>query len=113
MAVAKTTTVAAFTRKRTGINPAPVEGNSACPREVHLPGLREDQPGSGAIPCDRQGLGWSEPARDDPVREVWAASAAQSPGRTLRQGGCAAQPVDLSRPGWSRLRGAGTDPQAY
>ena len=83
MAVAKTTTVAAFTRKRparkpfpehlprervivpgpatclccgsvrlrklgeighrdAGIGPAPMEGDPACPREVHLPGLRED-----------------------------------------------------------------------
>ena len=96
-----------------GIDPASMEGDPACPREVHLPGLREDQPGSGALPCDRQGLGRPQPAGDDPVREVWAASAAQPPGRTLRQGGRAAQPVDPGRPGGSRLRGAGTDPQAH
>ena len=154
MAVAKTTTVAAFTRKRPArkpfpehlprervivpgptaclccggarlrklgedvtetleVDPAPMEGDPACPREVHLPGLREDQPGSGAVPCDRQGLGRPQPAGDDPVREVRAASAAQPPGRTLRQGRRAAQPVDPGRPGGGRLRGAGADPPAY
>src|SRR5947208_16346636 len=66
-----------------------MEGDPACPREVHLPGLREDQPGAGAVPCDRQGLGRPQPAVDDPVREVRAASAAQPPGRALCQGRCA------------------------
>jgi hypothetical protein len=31
-----------------GGDPATVEGDPACPREVHLPRLREDQPGAGA-----------------------------------------------------------------
>jgi Transposase IS66 family/Transposase C of IS166 homeodomain/zinc-finger binding domain of transposase IS66 len=97
MAVAKTTNVAAFTRKRPARKPFPehlprerviVPGPTTClccggsrlrklgeavtetlesiprrwkviqhVREVHLPGLREDQPGAGAVPCDRQGLG--------------------------------------------------------
>src|SRR5271170_6264448 len=69
-----------------GIDTASMEGDPACPREVHLPGLREDQPGSRAVPCDREGLGRSQSSGDDPVREVWAASAAQSPSRTLCQG---------------------------
>ena len=34
-----------------GGDPAPVEGDPARPREVHLPGLREDQPAAGAVPC--------------------------------------------------------------
>ena len=53
-------------------------------REVYLPGLREDQPGTGTVSCDRQRLGRSRPAGDDPVREVRGASAAQSASRTLR-----------------------------
>ena len=28
-----------------------------CPREVHLPGLREDQPSASTVPCDRPRLG--------------------------------------------------------
>ena len=44
-------------------------------------------------------LGRSQSSRHDPVREVWAASAAQPPSRTLRQRRCAAQPVDLVRSG--------------
>src|SRR5438874_11406757 len=55
------------------------KGDPARPREVHLPRLREDQPGAGAIPCAGPGLGRSQPFGDDPVREVRAASAAQSP----------------------------------
>ena len=47
--------------------------------QVHLPGLREDQPGSGTVPCDRPGLGWPEPLGDDLVREVRTASAAEPP----------------------------------
>src|SRR3979490_1258217 len=126
MAVARTTTVAAFTRTRPARKSFPdhlprqrvvVPGPTTClccgsgrlrklgetvtetlesiprqwkviqhVREKFTPGLREDQPGSGAIPGDRRGLGWSEPARDDPVREVWAASATQPPSRTVRQG---------------------------
>ena len=37
--------------------PAAVEGDPACPREIHLPRLREDQPGAGAVPCAGPGLG--------------------------------------------------------
>ena len=78
-----------------GHSPA-VEGDPACPREIHLPRLREDQPGAGAVPCDGPRLGRSQPAGDDPVREVRAASAAEPPGRALRPGRRAAQPVDLA-----------------
>src|SRR5437773_1787958 len=87
-----------------GGDPASVEGDPARPREVHLPQLREDQPGSGTVPCDRPRLGRSEPFGDDPVREVRAAPAAEPPGGTLRQGGRAAQPVDPGRPGGRVLR---------
>src|ERR1700687_5546008 len=80
-----------------------MEGHPACPREIHLPRLREDQPGPGPVPCDRPGLGRSQSSGDDPVREVRAASAAQPPGRTLRQGRRAAEPVDPGRPGGAVL----------
>ena len=53
-------------------------------RDVHLPGLREDQPAAGAVPCDAAGLGGTEPAGDDPVREVRCPSAAEPPARPLR-----------------------------
>jgi transposase len=69
-------------------------GDPARPREIHLPGLREDQSGAGTISCDRPRLGRPEPLGDDPVREVRAASALEPPGRTLHQGGGAPQPVD-------------------
>src|SRR5947207_10296145 len=88
------------------------KGDPACPREVHVPRLREDQPGSGAVPCHCQGLGRPQPAGDDPVREVRAASAAQPPVRTLHQGGRTPQPVDPGRSGGWLLRNAGTAPQA-
>ena len=45
-----------------------------------LPRLREDQPGAGAIPRDREGLGRTQPAGDGVVREVWPAPAAQPTG---------------------------------
>jgi hypothetical protein len=45
-------------------------------------------------PRDRQGLGRTQPAGDGAVREVRPASAAQSAGRALCQGGRAGQPVD-------------------
>ena len=35
-----------------GGDPAPVEGDPACAREVLVPGLREDQPAAGALPSD-------------------------------------------------------------
>ena len=57
-------------------------------------------------------LGRAKPAGDDPVREVRPASAAQPPGRALCQGGRAAQPVDLGRPGRRLRRSADADVQA-
>ena len=84
-----------------------MEGDPACAREVHLPRLREDQPGAGAVSCDPPRLGRPQPAGDDPVREVRAASAAEPPGRALCPGGRAAQPVDPGRSGRRLLRRAG------
>ena len=72
-------------------------------RSSPAPGLREDQPGSGPVPCDRQGLARPQSAGDDPFREVRAASAAQPPSRTLCQGRRAAE---LRRP-WLDQVGAG------
>jgi hypothetical protein len=60
-----------------GGGPEILEGDPARPREVHLPGLREDQSGPGTLPRHRPRLGWTEPAGDGAVREVWSASAAQ------------------------------------
>ena len=40
-----------------GIDAASVEGDRDGAGEVHLPGLREDQPGAGAVPCDHRGRG--------------------------------------------------------
>jgi transposase len=113
-AAAKTTTVAAFTRKRPSRKPFPEHlprerviepAPTAClccgserlrklgedvtetleviprrPGEVHLPGLREDQPGAGAVPRDPARLGRPQLVGDDPVREVRAASAAEPAG---------------------------------
>ena len=40
-----------------GGGPASVEGGRDRAGEVHLPGLREDQPGAGAVPCDPARMG--------------------------------------------------------
>ena len=69
------------------VHPKVLEGDPARPGEVLLPGLREDQPGAGAVPRHRQGLGRTQPAGDGAVREVWPAPAAQPAGRALCQGG--------------------------
>ena len=46
-----------------GNDAAPVEGDRDGAGEVHLPGLREDQPGAGAVPCRSRG--------DGPGRVCW------------------------------------------
>ncbi len=68
-----------------------------------LPGLREDLATAGAVPRDPARLGGREPVGDDPVREVWPASAAEPAERALPPRGGGAQPVDAGRPG-GRLR---------
>src|SRR3954471_18051117 len=80
-----------------GGDPEILEGGPARPREVHLPRLREDQPGAGAIPRDRQRLGRSQSAGHDPVREVWPASTTEQASGALCQGRRAYQPVDPGR----------------
>jgi hypothetical protein len=55
-----------------------VEGGADRAGKAHLPGLREDQPGAGAVLGAAARLCRTEPARHDPVREVRAAPAAQS-----------------------------------
>jgi len=69
-----------------GVDSAAMEGDPARPGKVHLPGLREDQPGAGAIPRHCPRLGWPKPAGDGVVREIWPASAAQPAGGALCQG---------------------------
>ena len=70
---------------------AAMEGSAIRPGEVHLPGLREDQPGPGAVPCAAARLRRAEPSRHGAVREVRATPAAQSAIGALRREG-----VDLS-----------------
>ena len=50
-----------------GIGAAPVESDRDGAGEVHLPGLRENQPGTGAIPCDPARMGGAEPAGHAPL----------------------------------------------
>ncbi len=85
-----------------------MEGDRNGAGEVHLPGLREDQPGAGPVPCDPQRLGWAKPAGDDPVREVRPASALEPAGRALCSGGRADQPVDHGGRRGVELHGAGS-----
>ena len=69
-----------------------------------MPGLRKDQPGAGAVPRDPEGLGGPEPARDDRVREVRPAPAAEPAGRPLRARGRADRALHHGR-----RRGRGLD----
>ena len=89
-----------------GGDPAPLEGGPDRAGEVHLPGLRADQPAAGAVPSDAAGLGRPEPAGDDPLREVRPAPAAEPPGRALCPRRRRAQPLDPRRPGRRLRRGA-------
>ena len=89
-----------------------MEGDPDRAREVHLPGLREDQPAAGAVPSDAARLGRAEPAGDDPLREVRPAPAAEPPGRALRPGGRRSEPLDAGRPGRRLRRGAGAAARA-
>src|SRR5271165_2578309 len=81
-----------------------VEGDRDGAGEVLVPGLRKDQPVAGAVPCDPAGLGGPEPARDDRVREVRPAPAAEPPSRAL----CARRRPDRALH-HGRRRGRGLD----
>ena len=59
--------------------------------EVHLPGLREDQPAAGAVPRDPAGVGGPRPHRDGGLREVRPAPAANRQAERFAREG-----VDLS-----------------
>ena len=52
-------TVLPTTHRDAGSHPAPMEGDPDRPREVHLPGLREDQPAARSIPHHSPWLGRS------------------------------------------------------
>ena len=78
------------------IRAAPLEGDPDGAREVHLPELREDLSAAGAVPRGAAGLGGSEPAGHDPVREVRAAPAAEPSEGSLRERGRRSQPVTLA-----------------
>ena len=54
-------------------------------------GLREDLASPRTVPCDPAGLGGSEPAGHDPVREVWPTSAVAPAERALWPRGRGAQ----------------------
>ena len=75
-----------------------------------MPGLREDQPGAGAVPCRSAGLGGPEPAGDDRVREVRPASAAQPAGRPLCARGRADRALHHGRRRGRGRNGAGSPP---
>lgn len=94
----------------TGTDPPSLEGDPDRAGEVHLPGVREDQPTAGAIPRNAARMGWAEPPGLDPVREVRPASAAEPSGRALCPGGCRSQPVDAGRPGRRLRRRPAADP---
>ena len=57
-------TVLPTTHRDTGSHPAPMEGDPDRAREVHLPGLREDQPAASALPCHPPWLGRAAAHRD-------------------------------------------------
>jgi|GEM_PF-1624460 len=73
-------------------------GNRACAGEVQLSRLRDHRPAAGPVPCHSSRLGGTQPAGDDPVREIRPAPAAEPLGRALCQGRRAPQPVDFGRP---------------
>jgi len=88
---------ASETRRRrdahAGIAAASVESDRDRARKVHLPGLRDDQPGACAVPFDTAGVGGTEPAGDDRVRKVRATSASEPPGERYALEGA---PIALS-----------------
>jgi transposase len=47
--------------------PPQMEGDRDRAGEGYLPGLREDQPGAGPLPCNCKRMGWAEPSGHDPV----------------------------------------------
>ena len=62
---------------------AAMEGDPDRAREVHLPVVREDHPAAGAVPRHPARPCRAEPAGDDPLRQVWRASAAEPAERNL------------------------------
>src|SRR5450830_1904463 len=154
MAAVKTTTVAAFTRKRPARKPFPehlarerviVTGPTAClccgsgrlrklgedvtetlesvPRQWKvIQHVREkftcrdcEKISQAPAPFHVIPRGWAGPNLLAMIlfEKFWAASAAQPPGRTLRQGGRADQSVDLGRPGRRLHGGADAFVQAH
>ena len=87
-------------------DPAPVEGDPEGAREVHLPGLRADLPAACTLPRDAARLGRTQPAGDDPLREVRAAPAPQPAEGSLRARRDRSQHLDAGRPGGYVCRGA-------
>ena len=64
--------------------PSPVEGDPDGSRTIFLPPMRSDHAAAGAVPCHAARLCGAEPSGDDPVREVWPASAVEPAERALR-----------------------------
>ena len=69
--------------RNAGSGSAPLEGHPNGARKVLLPELRDDHAAAGAVPCHSARLCGTEPACDDPVREVRPTSAAEPAKRTL------------------------------
>ena len=73
---------------------AALESDPDRAREVHLPVLREDHPAARTLSRHRPRAGWGELVGDDPLRQVWRASAAQPAERIVCPGGHRARRVD-------------------
>ena len=69
--------------------------------------MRDDHAAARAIPSDPARPCRAEPAGDDPVREVWPASAAQPPERALTPRRRGSEPVDAGRSCRRLRRGLG------
>ena len=71
--------------------PSPVEGDPDGAREVLVPGMRDDHPAAGPVPCDAARLCRTSAAGHDPVREVRSAQPLNRQSERYRREG-----VDLS-----------------
>ena len=78
----------------TGGRAAAMESDPDRAREVHLPVLREDHPAARTLSRHRPRAGWGELVGDDPLRQVWRASAAQPAERIVCPGRHRARRVD-------------------
>ena len=90
-----------------GGDPAPLEGDPDRAREVHLPGLRDDQPAAGAVPATPRG--WAGPNLLAMIlfEKFGQHQPLNRQSRALCARGRRAQPLDARRPGRRLRRRAG------